>query len=78
MMLRIFSSFLFAIIRRITWCSSKHGFPCGRLRHLIVAIILHSPAFTQITIMNAASLFGRTLPNFIADSYGPFNGQSAR
>ena len=25
--------------------------------------------------MNAASIFGRTIPNFIADSYGPFNGQ---
>ncbi|KAL0958740.1 hypothetical protein HGRIS_014066 [Hohenbuehelia grisea] len=27
----------------------------------------------SITIMNAASVFGRTLPNFLADKYGPFN-----
>ncbi|KAF8512199.1 MFS general substrate transporter [Gautieria morchelliformis] len=30
-------------------------------------------AFHSITIMNAASLLGRTIPNFIADLYGPFN-----
>ncbi|TFK70229.1 MFS general substrate transporter [Pluteus cervinus] len=27
----------------------------------------------SITIMNAASIFGRTLPNFAADAYGPVN-----
>ena len=28
----------------------------------------------QITIMNAGSLFGRTIPNVVADYYGPLNG----
>ncbi|KAF9561240.1 MFS general substrate transporter [Agrocybe pediades] len=27
----------------------------------------------SITIMNAASVFGRTIPNFLADHYGPLN-----
>jgi len=27
----------------------------------------------SITIMNAASIFGRTVPNFLADIYGPIN-----
>jgi hypothetical protein len=31
---------------------------------------------TQITVMNAASIFGRTVPNFVADYYGPLNGAS--
>ncbi len=31
----------------------------------------------KITIMNAASVFGRTVPNFLADKYGPFNGMFA-
>lgn len=26
--------------------------------------------------MNAASIFGRTVPNFVADYYGPLNGAS--
>ncbi|EGN91613.1 hypothetical protein SERLA73DRAFT_118356 [Serpula lacrymans var. lacrymans S7.3] len=30
-------------------------------------------SFYAIPIMNAASLFGRTIPNFLADSWGPFN-----
>lgn len=30
-------------------------------------------AFYAIPIMNAASLFGRTLPNFLGDAFGPFN-----
>ncbi|KAF8956576.1 major facilitator superfamily domain-containing protein [Flammula alnicola] len=33
------------------------------------------PIFTKysITIMNASSIFGRTVPNFVADYYGPLN-----
>ena len=30
----------------------------------------------QISILNGASLFGRTIPNFLADVWGPFNGAS--
>ncbi|KAF8841531.1 MFS general substrate transporter [Paxillus ammoniavirescens] len=30
-------------------------------------------AFYAIPIMNASSLFGRTIPNFLGDYYGPFN-----
>ncbi|KAF8610236.1 MFS general substrate transporter [Ceratobasidium sp. AG-I] len=30
-------------------------------------------AFYSLAILNAASIFGRTIPNFIADKYGPFN-----
>ncbi|KAF8595642.1 MFS general substrate transporter [Ceratobasidium sp. AG-I] len=30
-------------------------------------------AFYSLAILNAASIFGRTLPNFIADKLGPFN-----
>jgi hypothetical protein len=26
-----------------------------------------------ISIINAASIFGRTIPNYVADSVGPFN-----
>jgi len=32
-----------------------------------------SIAFYSIPILNAASLFGRTIPNFLADTYGVFN-----
>jgi len=32
----------------------------------------------QIPIMNAASLFGRTVPNFLGDAFGPFNGAFIR
>jgi MFS family permease len=34
-----------------------------------------NPMFTNysITIMNASSVFGRTVPNFLADYYGPLN-----
>lgn len=28
--------------------------------------------------MNAASVFGRTVPNFAADHFGPLNGRSPR
>lgn len=28
----------------------------------------------QITVLNAATIFGRTIPNFIADKYGALNG----
>jgi len=33
------------------------------------------PSFVKytITVMNAASIFGRTVPNFLADRYGPLN-----
>lgn len=33
------------------------------------------PGLTKylISIMNASSVFGRTVPNFLADKYGPFN-----
>jgi Na+/melibiose symporter-like transporter len=31
-----------------------------------------------ITVMNAASIFGRTVPNFVADHYGPLNGAFCR
>jgi len=30
-------------------------------------------AFYSLAILNGASVFGRTIPNFIADKYGPFN-----
>ncbi|KAG8722434.1 hypothetical protein FRC08_002415 [Ceratobasidium sp. 394] len=30
-------------------------------------------AFYSLAILNAASVFGRTIPNFIADKFGPFN-----
>ncbi|CUA75712.1 putative transporter MCH4 [Saccharomyces cerevisiae S288c] [Rhizoctonia solani] len=30
-------------------------------------------AFYSLAILNAASIFGRTIPNFIADKLGPFN-----
>ncbi|KAF8598020.1 MFS general substrate transporter [Ceratobasidium sp. AG-I] len=30
-------------------------------------------AFYCLAILNAASIFGRTIPNFIADKFGPFN-----
>lgn len=30
-------------------------------------------SFYSLTILNAASVFGRTLPNFLADKLGPFN-----
>jgi predicted MFS family arabinose efflux permease len=30
-------------------------------------------AFYSLSILNAASVFGRTIPNFLADTYGPFN-----
>lgn len=30
----------------------------------------------KITVMNAGSLFGRTIPNVVADYYGPLNGKS--
>ncbi|CAE6359818.1 unnamed protein product [Rhizoctonia solani] len=30
-------------------------------------------AFYSVAILNAASIFGRTIPNFIADKIGPFN-----
>ncbi|QRV83130.1 major facilitator superfamily transporter [Ceratobasidium sp. AG-Ba] len=33
----------------------------------------HNLAFYSLAILNAASVFGRTIPNFIADQYGPFN-----
>ncbi|KAG9127643.1 hypothetical protein FRC07_011229, partial [Ceratobasidium sp. 392] len=33
----------------------------------------HNLAFYSLTILNAASIFGRTIPNFVADKYGPFN-----
>lgn len=29
----------------------------------------------KVTILNAASFFGRTLPNFVADAYGVFPGR---
>lgn len=28
---------------------------------------------TQLSILNAASIFGRVLPNFVADKIGPYN-----
>ncbi|CAE6532578.1 unnamed protein product [Rhizoctonia solani] len=30
-------------------------------------------AFYSLAILNGASIFGRTIPNFIADKFGPFN-----
>ncbi|KAG8747617.1 hypothetical protein FRC10_000160 [Ceratobasidium sp. 414] len=33
----------------------------------------HTLAFYSLAILNAASIFGRTIPNFVADKYGPFN-----
>ncbi|KAG8727385.1 hypothetical protein FRC12_022543 [Ceratobasidium sp. 428] len=33
----------------------------------------HNLAFYSLAILNAASIFGRTIPNFVADKYGPFN-----
>lgn len=30
-------------------------------------------AFYSLAILNAASIFGRTIPNFVADRFGPFN-----
>ncbi|CAE6526141.1 unnamed protein product, partial [Rhizoctonia solani] len=30
-------------------------------------------AFYSLAILNAASIFGRTIPNFVADKFGPFN-----
>ncbi|KAF4585078.1 hypothetical protein EYR40_001914 [Pleurotus pulmonarius] len=40
----------------------------GAQRHVSPTVVKYS-----ITIMNAASVFGRTVPNFLADKYGPFN-----
>ena len=55
-----------------------HGGPQGLAFHAVYVTQLIWGrytyfAFIQSTIMNAASLFGRTIPNFIADPYGPFN-----
>ncbi|QRV86674.1 major facilitator superfamily transporter [Ceratobasidium sp. AG-Ba] len=33
----------------------------------------HNLAFYSLAILNAASVFGRTVPNFVADKYGPLN-----
>ncbi|KAJ3509211.1 hypothetical protein NLJ89_g5344 [Agrocybe chaxingu] len=45
--------------------------------YLQLYAVLHGvdPVFTKysITIMNASSFFGRTVPNLLADSYGPLN-----
>ncbi|KAJ1301772.1 hypothetical protein OPQ81_009001 [Rhizoctonia solani] len=39
----------------------------------VVHGIDESLAFYSLAILNAASIFGRTIPNFIADKLGPFN-----
>lgn len=42
---------------------------------LHAAVHLVSPTFVKysITVMNASSILGRTVPNFLADIYGPLN-----
>ena len=37
------------------------------------SIIFFILIFLQLSILNAASIFGRVLPNFVADKTGPFN-----
>ncbi|KAF8755950.1 MFS general substrate transporter [Rhizoctonia solani] len=39
----------------------------------VVHGIDQSLAFYSLAILNAASIFGRTIPNFVADKFGPFN-----
>ena len=33
----------------------------------------HSLTLRQVTILNAGGIFGRLLPNFLADHFGPYN-----
>ncbi|KAJ7507153.1 MFS general substrate transporter [Mycena galericulata] len=54
-------------------------FPVCRALHFYLQLyaVLHGVdkgvAFYTITVLNAATIFGRTLPNFIADKYGALN-----
>lgn len=40
----------------------------------MIFLYIHLLIGVQITVMNASSILGRTVPNFLADIYGPLNG----
>ncbi|KAF9240049.1 MFS general substrate transporter [Melanogaster broomeanus] len=50
---------------------SKLAFYAASYFHFVLVVI--SLNIVQIPIMNASSMFGRTVPNFLADHFGPFN-----
>lgn len=55
-----------------------HGLPARLAFYAVCSLLstqsLRIPDNIQIPIMNAASLLGRTIPNFLGDYFGPFNG----
>lgn len=56
------------------WNRLTAGFPSADLQVFAADKgVSRTISFYCLSILNAASVFGRVLPNFLADSFGPMN-----